>query len=153
MIGTTFVPIILGSDKQLSLLELATMSITHSICPLGMSTIMSGVHTRMQSLSLAFLQCQRVSELALSHIIQFTDGLVATKEHVNDVCFRKFCHQLFHSSLSKILKRLRPGMTKLEVVKFSDRHFCHVVYGLGPYIADYEEQVLLMCIVPFWCPQ
>ncbi|KAG2029374.1 hypothetical protein BDR03DRAFT_936844 [Suillus americanus] len=34
-------------------------------------------------------------------------------------------------------------MTKPEVVRFGDGHYRHVVYGLGPYIADYEEQVLL----------
>ncbi|KAH7917121.1 hypothetical protein BV22DRAFT_1108625 [Leucogyrophana mollusca] len=28
-----------------------------------------------------------------------------------------------------------------------------VIYGLGPYIADYEEQVVLACIVRNWCPK
>ncbi|KAG2074321.1 hypothetical protein BDR04DRAFT_1008349 [Suillus decipiens] len=41
-------------------------------------------------------------------------------------------------------------MTKPEVTHFGDGHFCHVIYGLGPYIADYEEQVLLACIVRGW---
>jgi hypothetical protein len=127
------------------------MNITHSIYPLGMSITMSSVHTRMQSLSLAFLQYQRVSETT-SHIMQHTDDIVATKEHASDPCFRKFCCQLFHSSLSKILERLRPGMTKPEVAKFGDGHFCCVIYGLRPYIADYEEQVLLACIVCCWYP-
>ncbi|KAF8261399.1 hypothetical protein EI94DRAFT_1773444 [Lactarius quietus] len=27
-----------------------------------------------------------------------------------------------------------------------------VIYGLGPYIADYPEQVLLACVVSGWCP-
>ncbi|KAI9572241.1 hypothetical protein HD554DRAFT_2203035 [Boletus coccyginus] len=30
-------------------------------------------------------------------------------------------------------------------------HYHHVVFGLGPYIADYEEQVLLSCIIRGWC--
>ncbi|KAG1722510.1 hypothetical protein EDB19DRAFT_2029327 [Suillus lakei] len=42
-------------------------------------------------------------------------------------------------------------MTKPEIMRFGDSHFWHVVYGLGPYIADYEEQVLLACIVRSWC--
>ena len=44
-------------------------------------------------------------------------------------------------------------MTTPEVVKFGDRHFCCVIYSLGPYIVDYKEQVLLMCIVRGWCPR
>jgi hypothetical protein len=28
-----------------------------------------------------------------------------------------------------------------------------VIYGLGPYIADYPEQALLACIVQNWCPK
>ena len=42
-------------------------------------------------------------------------------------------------------------MTSPEVVKFGDGYFRHVIYGLGPYIANYEEQVLLACIVRGWC--
>ncbi|KAJ7571816.1 hypothetical protein C8J56DRAFT_1009909 [Mycena floridula] len=32
-------------------------------------------------------------------------------------------------------------------------HFRQTVYGIGPYIADYPEQVLLSCIVQGWCPR
>ncbi|KAF7348718.1 hypothetical protein MVEN_01390700 [Mycena venus] len=28
-----------------------------------------------------------------------------------------------------------------------------LIYGLGPYIADYPEQVLLACVVQGWCPR
>ncbi|KAF8225302.1 hypothetical protein L208DRAFT_1306832 [Tricholoma matsutake] len=34
-----------------------------------------------------------------------------------------------------------------EVVRFPDGHSRKVIYGLGPYIADYPEQALLACIV------
>ncbi|KIK13071.1 hypothetical protein PISMIDRAFT_119593 [Pisolithus microcarpus 441] len=44
-------------------------------------------------------------------------------------------------------------MVKPEVMLFGDGHYQRVVYGLGPYIADYEEQALLTCIVHNWCPQ
>jgi hypothetical protein len=44
-------------------------------------------------------------------------------------------------------------MTTPEVVCFPDGHFRKVIYGLGPYIADYPEQVLLACIVQGWCPK
>lgn len=44
-------------------------------------------------------------------------------------------------------------MTKPEVVKCPDGHFRRAVYGLGPYIADYPEQVWLSGIVQGWCPK
>ena len=38
-------------------------------------------------------------------------------------------------------------MTTPEVVKCPDCHFRQAIYGLGPYIADYPEQVWLSGIV------
>ncbi|KAG2347028.1 hypothetical protein BDR05DRAFT_974138 [Suillus weaverae] len=134
-IGATFVPVILGSDKT-------TVSIgtgNNEYYPLYLS--IRNIHNNVQ----------RAHQNTVA-VIGFLAMPKTTKEHASDPCFRKFCRQLFHSSLSKILERLRPGMTKPEVVKFGDGHFHRVIYGLGPYIADYEEQVLLTCIVHFWCP-
>jgi hypothetical protein len=42
-------------------------------------------------------------------------------------------------------------MTKFEVARFGDSLFRCVIYGLGPYTADYEERVLLGCTVKRWC--
>jgi hypothetical protein len=39
------------------------------------------------------------------------------------------------------------------VVRCPDGHYRRVVYGIGPYIADYPEQVWLACIVQNWCPK
>jgi hypothetical protein len=77
--------------------------------------------------------------------------ILANNESRNDASFRKFRRQLLHSSLAKILESLRPGMTTPEIVRFPDDHFRRVIYGLGPYIADYPEQALLACIVQGWC--
>ena len=44
-------------------------------------------------------------------------------------------------------------MTDYEVAKCADGHFRRVIYGLGPYIADYPEQVWLAAIVQGWCPK
>ncbi|KAJ7589408.1 hypothetical protein C8J56DRAFT_1049066 [Mycena floridula] len=44
-------------------------------------------------------------------------------------------------------------MTILEVIRCPDRHFWQAIYGLGPYIADYPEQVILAGIVQNWCPK
>ena len=40
-----------------------------------------------------------------------------------------------------------------ETVLFGDNYYRHVIYGLVAYIADYEEQVLLSCILHTWCPK
>ena len=50
-----------------------------------------------------------------------------------------------------ILDPLKAAMTLPEVVRFGDGYHRRVIYGLGPYIADYEEQALLACIVRGWC--
>ncbi|KAI5995262.1 hypothetical protein F5J12DRAFT_896477 [Pisolithus orientalis] len=42
-------------------------------------------------------------------------------------------------------------MTKPTVMWFGDGHYRRVIFGLSPYITDYEEQVLLACIVQGWC--
>ncbi|KAF8808511.1 hypothetical protein BYT27DRAFT_7222876 [Phlegmacium glaucopus] len=48
---------------------------------------------------------------------------------------------------------LKPGMSKPEVVLCPDGHYRRAVYAIGPYIADYPEQVLLACVVQDWCPR
>ena len=40
-----------------------------------------------------------------------------------------------------------------ETVLFGDNYYRRVIYGLAAYIADYEEQVLLSCILHNWCPK
>jgi hypothetical protein len=42
-------------------------------------------------------------------------------------------------------------MTVPTVVKCPNGNFCCVVFGLGPYITDYPEQVWLAGIVSNWC--
>jgi hypothetical protein len=79
--------------------------------------------------------------------------LTADKMHSKDDLFRIFRRQLFHSSLSAILSSLKPVMTEYEVMRCGDGHFRRVIYSLGPYIADYDEQLVLSCIVKHWCPK
>ena len=75
------------------------------------------------------------------------ESYLAICEFCDDGGFHKFRCQLLHWSLAKILESLKPGMTTPEVVCFPDGNFRKVIYGLGPYIADYLEQALLTCIV------
>ncbi|KAH8988448.1 hypothetical protein EDB86DRAFT_2828954 [Lactarius hatsudake] len=49
--------------------------------------------------------------------------------------------------------QLMSGMSEPEVVRCADGFHGGVVYGLGPYIADYPEQVLISGIVTGWCPK
>jgi Plavaka transposase len=94
----------------------------------------------------------KVSYLAILFPCSYVPHL-ANYESRDDVKFRNFRRQLFHMSLAKMLESLKPGMTTPEVVRFPDGHFRRVIYGLGPYIADYPEQALLTCIVQGWCPK
>ena len=50
-----------------------------------------------------------------------------------------------------MLESLKPGMTTPEIVRCPDGRFRRVIYGLGPYIADYPEQVLLASVMQGWC--
>ena len=78
-------------------------------------------------------------------------NILANKKHSDTTVFRNFKRQLFHTSLTRIFKNLKPFMELPEITRCPDGHFRHVIYGLGPYIADYPEQVLLTCIVQGWC--
>jgi len=44
-------------------------------------------------------------------------------------------------------------MTVPEVIMCANSHYRKVMYGLGPYITDYEEQIVLVGIMQNWCGQ
>ncbi len=77
--------------------------------------------------------------------------IAAEKRYANDSRFRLFWRQLFHASLSEILNPLRSFMLKPDITRCPDGHFRRVLYGLGPYIADYMEQIVVTAIVQNWC--
>ncbi|KAN0124616.1 hypothetical protein V8E53_001577 [Lactarius tabidus] len=132
--GSTFVPVILGSDKTV-----VSVGTGHTeYWPLYLSTGNVRNHLR------------RAHKGAVA-VIGFLSIPKTKKKDASSLEFRKFKRKLFHASLTKILSSLRPAMTAPELVRFGDGHYRRVVYGLGPYIADYEEQVLLSCIVRGWC--
>ncbi|KAJ7246229.1 hypothetical protein C8J57DRAFT_1523787 [Mycena rebaudengoi] len=132
--GSTFIPIILGSDKT-------TVSVTtgqNEYYPLYMSNGL--VHNNVR----------RAHRNAVT-LIGFLAIPKTDRENQDTAEFRTFRRNLFHGALREILKTLRPGMTTPEVIRFADGHYRRAIYGLGPYIADYPEQVLLACIVQGWC--
>jgi hypothetical protein len=89
----------------------------------------------------------------LSIGILFDLNLIASKKHRLTAKFQTFCRQMYHTCLDRIFAPLKDGMSVAEVVKCPDGHFRRAVYGIGPYIADYPEQVWLSAIVQGWCPK
>ncbi|KAF8268153.1 hypothetical protein EI94DRAFT_1786067 [Lactarius quietus] len=59
----------------------------------------------------------------------------------------------FLLSQGNILSPLCPHMSTPRITMCPDGQYRRVIYGLGPYIADYPEQALLACIVQNWCPK
>ncbi|KIK83403.1 hypothetical protein PAXRUDRAFT_14614 [Paxillus rubicundulus Ve08.2h10] len=132
--GSVFVPVILGSDKMT--VSVATGNNEYNPLYASFGNIRNHI---------------RQAHNDALVLIGFLSIPKTTKEHASDTAFQKFCQKLFHLSLAMILGSLKPAMTKPEVVQFGNGYFHWVVYSLGPYIVDYEEQVLLACIVRGWC--
>ena len=154
MHGTMFVPVILSSDK--TTVSVATGQ--NEYYPLYLSNGLVHNTTRRAQRNavslIAFLAIPKSVYRSSSTPCMHTNAVAsspADREFKDDVKFRKFRRQLFHTSLHAILQSLKPGMTKPEVVRYGDGHFRRTIYGLGPYIADYPEQALLACIVQGWC--
>ncbi|KAJ6617216.1 hypothetical protein B0H10DRAFT_2033935 [Mycena sp. CBHHK59/15] len=134
--GCAFVPLVAGSDKT-------TVSVAtghQEYHPVYVSPgVLTGSARRAHGngvLPVAFLAIPKTS-----------------KKHRSKPAYQKFCRQMYHASLACIFEPLKAGMTTPEVVRCPDGHFRRVVYGLGPYIADYPEQVWLAGIVQNWCPK
>lgn len=84
-----------------------------------------------------------------STAIEFTH--LGDRHHNKDNIYRRFRRQLYHASLATILAPIRPAMTTPDIVRCPDAHFRRVIWGLGPYMADYPEQALASCTVQGWC--
>ncbi|KAH6905748.1 hypothetical protein BKA70DRAFT_1373002 [Coprinopsis sp. MPI-PUGE-AT-0042] len=132
--GAMFAPIVLGSDK--TTVSVATGQ--NDFYPLYASV--GNIHNSA-----------RRSHRDGVVLIGFLAMPKTSREFTNDPGFRKFRRQLFHTSLRRILSSLRPYMTCPKITKCPDGHLRRVVYGIGPYIADYPEQALLACVVQGWC--
>ncbi|KAI0354066.1 hypothetical protein OH77DRAFT_1482399 [Trametes cingulata] len=133
--GTAFVPVILGSDKT-------TVSVATG-------------HNEYYPLYASLGNLHNDARRAHGNGVVLAGFLAipkTRKKYDDDSLFRKFRRQLFHTSLSRILSSLKDYMTTPEVILCGDGYYRKVIYGLGPYIADYPEQALLTCIVQGWCP-
>ncbi|KAJ6522564.1 hypothetical protein B0H19DRAFT_1215129 [Mycena capillaripes] len=126
--GSTFVPIILDSDK--TTVSVATGQ--NEYYPLYMSN------------GLVYNGVRRAHRNAVT-LIGFLAVPKTDRENQDSTEFRTFRRNLFHGSFRHILPSLKPGMTTPEVTLFADGHYRRVIYGL------YPEQVLLACVVQGWC--
>ncbi|KAH9484630.1 hypothetical protein JR316_0004112 [Psilocybe cubensis] len=134
--GSMFCPVIIGSDK--TTVSVATGQ--NDFYPLYMS--LGNIHNKMR----------RAHKNAVS-LVGFLAIPKTSQEYSDRADFRKFRRQLFHTSLEHILSSLRPYMSTPRVTMCGDGHYRRIIYGIGPYIADYPEQALLACIVQGWCPR
>ncbi|KAG1854631.1 hypothetical protein F4604DRAFT_1932696 [Suillus subluteus] len=134
--GSTFAPLIVGSDK--TTVSVATGHTEYHPLYLSIGNIFNSV------------RCAHHNGVVL---VGFLAIPKSTKEHLQDGNFHNFRRQLFHYSLAKIFKSVKPNMTTPDIVRCPDGHYRHVIYGIGPYIADYPEQALLSGIVAGWCPK
>ena len=128
-------------------------NITQCTCRLATSPMLLAEHTEMHYFPLLSFLFPKVSDLQYFFIHSESPHVAASKRQRKKPLYQKFCRQLYHMCLSKIFHPLKAGMTIPEVVKCPDGHFRRAVYGLGPYIADYPEQVWLSGIVQGWCPK
>jgi hypothetical protein len=44
-------------------------------------------------------------------------------------------------------------MTTPIILPCPNGHLRRIIFGIGPYIADYPEQVLVSSVVSGWCPR
>ena len=65
--------------------------------------------------------------------------------------FENFAAISSMGSINQILQLLQEYMEMPDVVHYGNGYYQHTIYGIGPYIADYPEQVLLACVMQGWC--
>ncbi|KAH8977368.1 hypothetical protein EDB92DRAFT_1808774 [Lactarius akahatsu] len=130
--GAMFVPIVAGSDKT-------TVSVASGHQEYHPIYVSVGNLTNMA-------QCTHGNS-----ILPVTFLPIPKSESLSHVEFQCFCRHLYHRCLELIFDPLRKYMMMPMVIKCPDGHFRCAVFSLGPYIADYLEQVYLAGIVSNWC--
>ncbi|KIJ63554.1 hypothetical protein HYDPIDRAFT_92089 [Hydnomerulius pinastri MD-312] len=114
--------------------------------------------SNLMSADWAWKQANMISDDVSTHGATFIPVIAGSDKTTVSVATG---HQEFHpvymspGVLTNTARRAHgnAGMTTPRVVQFADGHFRRAVFGLGPYIADYPEQVWLSGIVQGWCPK
>ncbi|KAF8962421.1 hypothetical protein BDZ97DRAFT_1662882 [Flammula alnicola] len=134
--GAVFIPIVAGSDK--TTVSVATGHQEYHpvyMSPGNITNLARRAHGSGM-LPVAFLPIPK-----------------ASKRQRKKPEYTKFVRQLYHACLACIFEPLKAGMTTPELIRCPDGHLRRAFYGIGPYIADYPEQVWLAAIVQNWCPK
>ncbi|KAH9910697.1 uncharacterized protein BXZ73DRAFT_57860 [Epithele typhae] len=134
--GSMLVPIILGADK--TTVSVATGNQEYHPVYMSLGNLHNTARRahREGIVPLAFLPIPK-----------------AAREWEDDEEFRIFKKTLYHAALAAALEPLRHGMTTPQVLRCPDGHFRRAIFQLGPFIADYPEQVYLSGVVSGWCPK
>ncbi|KAK0432102.1 uncharacterized protein EV420DRAFT_1655982 [Desarmillaria tabescens] len=132
--GAMYIGVILGSDK--TTVSVATGNVEYYPVYLSIGNLHNSARQghRNGVVPIAFLAIPK-----------------SDRKYDCDLAFWLFKKKLYHQSLTAILHSLQPAMTVPVVRQCPDGFYRRVIYDLGPYIADYPEQVLLAGIVQGWC--
>ena len=78
--------------------------------------------------------------------------MIGARKDTDTEEFRDFKRNLMHRSIATILLPLKPYMLTPDVIQCPDGYFRCAIYGLGPHISDYPEQMSLTWLLFGWCP-
>jgi Plavaka transposase len=147
-----FVPVIAGSDK--TTVSVATGHQEYHPVYISAGNI-SNIARRSHGggmMPAAILPIPKGAQFVFNFKYLTDMNLASRTERETDE-YRTFCRQLFHACLAYLFTPIKPAMTTPDVALCPDGHYRRVIYGLGPYIADYPEQVWLAGVVSGWCPK
>ncbi|KAG2050282.1 hypothetical protein BDR06DRAFT_984068 [Suillus hirtellus] len=99
----------------------------------------------------AWGQADLIAQNEANHGSTFMPLIIGSDKTTVSVATGHTEYHPLYISLAKIFEAIKPYMNTPDVAQFPDGHFRRVIYGLGPYIADYLEQVLLSGVVQGWC--
>ena len=153
LMGPCLCRLSLEVTKQLFLLLPVIRNITQFISHQAYSLILPAAGMEMRFCLSHFCQYQKVCDIFYFTFYIVSIYTIASKRQRKRAEFQLFCRQLYHRCLEIVFEPLRPYMETHKVVKCPDGHFRRAIFSLGPYIADYPEQVWLAGIVYNWCPK
>ncbi|CAA7264658.1 unnamed protein product [Cyclocybe aegerita] len=99
----------------------------------------------------AWEQADKIAQDGDTHGAMFAPVILRSDKTTVSVAIGQNDYYPLYISLGNVHNS--PHMVKPRVTCCADGHYRRVIYGLGPYIADYPEQALLACIMQNWCPK
>ncbi|KAH9923725.1 uncharacterized protein BXZ73DRAFT_91410 [Epithele typhae] len=134
--GAMLCPVMLGADK--TTVSVGTGNRAYHLLYSSLGNMHNGVRCA---------HSDTVSVLAFLPIIK------GTREEANNKEFHLFRKQVYHDVIKHILLPLRPYMHIPLPLRCPNGHWCAAIFDIGPFLADYPEQVYVSGIVQGWCPK